>query len=127
MATDRIMRPVLQVLAAGSLLAIGFVSGAVVWDRIRLEPSAQVTLKNESGQAIRDLKLTNSTAGQKSTILLPALNQDESTTIKFFLMGEGSYQVEATLADGRLVKGGEGYVESGYQGTKVVRATEITQ
>jgi hypothetical protein len=127
MAIDRIMRPVLQVLAAGSLLAIGFVSGAVVSWTLRPVPSAQVTLKNESGQAIRDLKLTNSTGAQTSTILLPALNQGESTTIQFLLLGEGSYQVEATLADGRLVKGGEGYVESGSQDTRVVRATEISQ
>ncbi len=121
------MHPVLKVLTAGSLVTIGLVAG-VELERISrpVPPIAQVTFKNESGKAIRDLKLTNTTGGQTSTILLPALNQGESTNIQFLLVGEGSYEVEATLADGRRVKGGSGYIESGHRGTKVVRAGEIT-
>jgi hypothetical protein len=120
------MRPVLKVFAAGSLVTIGLIGGVFVGMAIQNAPIAQVTFKNESGQAVRDLKLTSSTGGQTSTILIPALNQGQSANIQFLLLGEGSYQVEATLADGRQVKGGEGYIESGHRGTEVVRAGEIT-
>jgi hypothetical protein len=121
------MHTVLKVLAAGGLVAIGLVAGIGIGTILRpVPPIAQVTFKNESGQAVRDLKLTNTTGGQTNTILLPALNQGESANIQFLLVGEGSYRVEATLADGRQVKGGEGYIESGHRGTRVVRAGEIT-
>jgi hypothetical protein len=119
------MHPVLKVFTAGGLVTIGLIAGVFVGRAIQNAPIAQVTLKNESGQAIENLKLTNTTSRQTSTILLPALNQGQSTTIQFLLVGEGSYQVEAKLADGRLVKGGEGYIESGYRGSKVVDTTAI--
>jgi hypothetical protein len=120
------MRPVLKVFTAGGLVTIGLIAGVFVGRASQNAPIAQVTLKNESGQAVRNLKLTSTTGGQTSTILLPALNQGQSANVQFLLIGEGSYQVEATLADGRQVKGGNGYVESGHRGTEVVRAEKIT-
>jgi hypothetical protein len=44
--------------------------------------------------------------------------QGKSRTVRFPVRGEGGYLVVATLADGRVLTGTEGYIESGYS-TKV--------
>jgi hypothetical protein len=122
------MQTIFKILTAVGLVAIGFGAGAKVSSELCPSPPvAQVTFKNESGQAISSLKLNTTTAGQNSTILLPSLQNGKSTNIRFFLLGEGSYQVTATLADGRVVEGGAGYVESGDKATKRIRVEGISE
>ncbi len=121
------MHTIFKVLTAMSLVSIGIAVGVRVSSEFRpLPPVAQVTFKNESGQVISNLKLNTETGGQTSTILLPSLAKGQSTDIRLFLLGEGSYQVKATLADGRVVEGGSGYVESGHRATQVVRSGGIS-
>ena len=122
------MHTIFKILTALGLIAIGFGAGVKVSSELcPIPPVAQVTFNNESGQSVSDLKLNTTTGGQNSTILLPSLENGKSTNIRFFLLGEGSYEVTATLADGRMVKGGAGYVESGHKTTKRIRAEGISE
>lgn len=120
------MRLALKTLGILTLLAIGFVGGALTAGaRHWFQPLAHITIKNDSGQDLSALTLTHSSSRFTSTVALPALKQGESTNFRFFIAGEGGYSIEAKFADGRVIKGGAGYVESGYKVTDVVGASKV--
>lgn len=120
------MRNVFRALTIAGLIGLGFVSGAITAGmRSWFQPVAHVTIENESGQDITDVKFTHVTGGIRSITQLPALRDGQSTTVHFFIAGEGGYGLDATLSDGRVLTTNGGYIESGYRTTEVVRPYSI--
>lgn len=120
------MRLFLRLLFGLVLATIFFIAGALTAGaRYWFQPLVTVTVINESGQDLKSLRLMHSSLGSKGTIDTESLRSDETRTIRFFLGGEGSYTLEATLSDGRVLNGGEGYVEAGYSSTQVISETGI--
>ncbi len=109
------------------LIAIGFAAGAITAGvRHWFQPIAHVVIKNDSGQDLSALKLTHSSGRVTSNIVLPVLKKGQSTEVRFYVAGgEGGYEVEANFADGRVLIGGEDYIESGYSITAVVGDSAI--
>jgi len=120
------MRSAIKVIALTSLVTFGFVAGALTAGmRHWFHPICHVAIKNDSGQTVSSLKFTHESGGLTSVVALPALKQGHSTEVHFFVAGEGGYQIDATLADGRVIRGGAGYIETGYKATEIVGASTI--
>jgi hypothetical protein len=117
----------LRLLFALALSAICFIAGALTArERHWFQPLVTVTLINQSDQDIKSLRLMHTTSGGKGTLEVASLRAGKSATMKFFIAGEGSYALEATLENGQVLKGGEGYVEAGYTSRHIISKTGIT-
>jgi hypothetical protein len=107
-------------------LAVGFGAGSATavlrhWG----QPVTTVQVHNVSGQAISSIVLTSRTWKSATTSELGPLAAGAQTTYKIFVAGEGSYQVRATLADGRVLEGGAGYAQAGDARTELLHADSI--
>ena len=116
----------LDVLGVLIALAVGFGAGTLTavlrhWG----QPVATVHLSNVSGQEVSDLVLVSKTWHSTTTSQLGKLPAGAQTTYKIFVAGDGSYQIRATLADGRVLEGGAGYVQSGTKSTELLHADRI--
>ena len=74
----------------------------------------EVTITNNSGQYINSLSLTYAGYTMNGVINIKPPDKDKSIIIKYFQSGEGSFTLEATLENGQILSGTEGYVEAGY-------------
>ena len=117
---SRIRRLALAV-AAVLLAAVTFGLGAVVGARQGwLQPLVSVAIQNHTGQALAGLVLSYTSSSSSGTIALSPLAVGARTTARFYLAGEGTYSVKATLANGTVLTSQEGYVEPGYTATEVL-------
>lgn len=122
-SVKKIFISVLVVLSLGASFSIGaLTAGLNDW----FQPLVHMQISNHSGQTISQLKLHVETAGVQHEIFFQPLENNKTIETKFFIRGEGGYQLEATLANGQTVSGGSGYIESGYTVKEVVRANGIT-
>jgi len=120
------MRTLLKALTFIILGIIIFSAGAVTAGlRHWFQPIASVTIRNDGSQNIMNLKFTHETGSLRSIIVLAPLAKGQSTNVRFYVAGEGGYNIEATFSDGRVINGGAGYIESGYKVTEVVSDSSI--
>ncbi|MCH7316079.1 hypothetical protein [Acinetobacter sp. ANC 3882] len=89
-------------------------------------PLVSMQISNQSGQTISVLKLHVQTTGVQHEIFFQPLENNKTIATQFFVQGEGGYRLEATLANGQIVSGGNGYIESGYTVKEVIRSNGIT-
>lgn len=113
--------------ALGAILALGgFAAGAWFasvggWGT----NAVAATLVNESGMAVLRAHVRFESCGLQGAAIVGRLEPGQRRTVRYSLCGEGSYAVEADLADGRVLKHEGGYVESGYRTEHIVRADRI--
>ena len=117
---SRIRRLALTV-AAVLLAAVAFGLGTVVGARQGWrQPLVSVAIQNHTSQALAGLVLSYTSSSSSGTIALSPLTVGARTTARFYLAGEGTYSVKATLANGTVLTSQEGYVEPGYTATEVL-------
>ncbi len=115
-----------KVLAVMAALLFTFSSGAITAGvRQWFQPIVTVDLVNRSGQPVTKLLVKVKTNGYDSEISVRALPVGERQTVRFVLAGEGSYQVNATLANGAILHGGTGYVEAGYSARETLLSNKV--
>ena len=90
------------------------------------QPIVTMQIENQSGQALRSLQVQHEGGTARSTTVLPNLAAGEVVNFRFYLRGEGSYKVSATLGDGTQLSPSEGYVESRYRVTEIIGKSQIT-
>lgn len=113
-------------LGATLFTGIGFVAGAVTaGTRGWFSPVVRVVVENRSGADVTNVVLTHRSGGRTSTILLPALKNRQSAQLRYYAGDAGGYEISATLADGRTLKGGSGYAEGGYSTSEIITASTI--
>lgn len=115
-------------IVIGSVLcaAVGFAAGAITASmRDWLQPIVHVVIENDSGEDLMNMHLIHESGGTLSTATLPALKHGQSTDLKFYVAGAGSYQIEAKFKSGRMVTGGLGYVEAGHSSKEVIGKSSI--
>jgi hypothetical protein len=120
------MRTPLKVLSIVTLAAMAFAVGAVTavvrgWG----DRAVRTQVINNSQQTVQSFTVRYTTCGSKAEVVGGPLSPGQSRTLRFPVCGEGGYVVEATLANGNVVKGTEGYVESGYSTTDTVTSRGI--
>jgi len=107
--------------------AVCFAGGALTAGvRNWFDPIVHVAIANDSGEDLAGLVLVHESAGRKSIMTLPAPRRGASTDARFVAAGEGSYRIEATFADGRVVSSGGAYVEGGYSAREVIGRSTVT-
>ncbi|EOR02374.1 MULTISPECIES: hypothetical protein [Acinetobacter] len=122
-SVKKIFIPVLVVLSLGTSFCIGaLTAGLNDW----FQPLVSMQISNQSGQTISTLKLSVKTTAVQHEIFFQPIENKKIIETQFFIQGEGGYQLEATLANGQIVSGGSGYIESGYTVKEVVRSNEIS-
>lgn len=120
------MRVATRLLFGLLLAAIFFTAGGyIAAKRGWFHPGVTVKVINESGQRITSMRVQYWSGGGKGIIEDASLQSTNAKLFQFLLGGEGSYTLEATLEDGRVLKGGEGYVENGYLCKQVISKTGI--
>lgn len=121
------LRTLLYTIILLTALLISFFIGALTaglnyW----FQPLVSMQISNYSGQTISTLKLSVKTVSVQHEIFFQPLENNKTIATQFFVQGEGGYRLEATLANGQIVSGGNGYIESGYTVKEVVRLNGIT-
>jgi hypothetical protein len=120
------MNSALRVTAFVTALALVFAAGVVTavvrqWG----QPMVTVSVENKSGGLLSNVEVAFRSTAANGVLHMPTIPHGESMLGRFYLRGEGSYTVKVTLATGRVLTSTEGYVESGYRTTEIVRETEI--
>jgi hypothetical protein len=107
--------------------AICFGAGALTAaTRHWLAPIVHVSIRNDSGEDLVKVAVVHASGGAVTTVTLPGLKHAQSTAVKFYVADPSGYRIEATFPDGRVVKGGSGYVEAGYATSEVIGKAAIT-
>jgi len=119
------MRSRYKVLISLLLALFFFAAGSIYqWLNLWSQFPVEVTFTNESGKQITHLRLTFD-SHIKGSLNLPTLAPGESIKAKYYPSGEGGFMIEATLADGQVLKHTEGYVEAGYSFDEVIASNGI--
>lgn len=83
---------------------------------------AQITLKNNSGQAIKRVILVP----ERGEVLVQKnILKGSFAVFRLPVGGESSYKLKVQLEDGKVLEGGAGYVESGYRILETVTDQKI--
>ena len=83
-----------------------------------------VSIENQSGQSLQNLKLTFQSQINGNLDIPPPQN-GKDILVKFFPWGEGSFTIEATLESGKVVHYSAGYIEAGYSVHTVITNNEF--
>ena len=124
--TERMARRnALTVLGALVLALALFVAGAFTavvrgWG----SPLVSVVVQNDATAEVRSVTLSVTSCGSTSKLAVAALAPSQRHTFRFPVCGEGGYELEAALADGRTLKS-QAYVESGYSVSEHVEPSRI--
>ena len=90
------------------------------------EPPVTVLISNQSGQEIKSVVISHNGSGGKGTLVVDPPLSGSSKTARFFVPGEGSFSIEATLENGKVLKAISGYIVSGNSLSMVITATDIS-
>ncbi len=85
-------------------------------------PSVEVNIRNESTQVIVRAVLKPE---RGPALVRENLKRGSSALIDVPISGESSYLLKIEFADGHVLEGGAGYVESGYRATETVTDDRI--
>jgi hypothetical protein len=80
---------------------------------------------NDTDLILRAVTVRFEACGSKGSMSAGELAPGQSHRLRYSVCGEGGYTVEAEFADGQVVKGGGGYVESGYVSTERISRNGI--
>jgi hypothetical protein len=86
--------------------------------------TAHVT--NGTSQGLRSVTIRFETCGKHASVSSGAVAPGESRRLRYAVCGEGGYVVEATFSDGRIIRGGGGYVETGSVSTDRISSAGIS-
>jgi len=120
------MRKTLKLFGLVVLAVVAFAAGAATavirgWG----DRAVHTQVINKSGQLVQSFTVRYTTCGSKTDVVGGPLSPGQSQTLRFPVCGEGVYVVEATLANGSVVKGAEGYIESRYSTTDTVTSKGV--
>jgi hypothetical protein len=126
--TMKTMKAISIIIGSTVFAAICFAAGALTAGaRHWFEPTVQVSIRNESGEGLAKILLVHESGGKVTTVTLPALKHGQSTDARFYVGDPSGYRLEATFLDGRVVKGGTGYVEAGSSTSEVIGKSATTR
>lgn len=111
----------LLICSAISFAAGAFTAGMRGW----LSPIVHVTIENDSGEDLANMLLRHKSDGRVTTVMFPALKNGRSVDLKYYAGNVGGYEVEVRLADGRVLRGGSGYIEGGHSSREVITRSGI--
>jgi hypothetical protein len=114
-------RRVTVIAFAGFLTCAAFAAGAFTaimrgWG----SPLVFVSVQNNTSADIRFVNLNYSSCGARNTLTIQKLPPGKAHVFQFPVCGEGGYQVEAVLQDGKTLTSSESYVERGYSSGELV-------
>ena len=112
---------------AGLIFATFFFVAGSLYDNLFLwyKKPVEVTIKNNSGQWIKSLNLAYTGYTTSGSIKIEPPNKEQSVLVKYFQSGEGGFTIEATLENGKVLRGSGGYVEAGYTINKTISSERI--
>ena len=119
------IRTAVKALGLVALVSAAFARGAVTavlrgWG----SPLVFVMVENKTMAKIRSVSLAVTTCGSTSKLAAFGLALGQTQTVRFPVCGEGGYELEAVLVDGRTLKS-KAYVESGYSVSEHVDQSRI--
>jgi hypothetical protein len=119
------MKKTLKIAAAlviaSAIFAAGFAFHAFsLW----YNSPVSVSIENQSGQSLKNLKLTFSSQ-ISGNLIIPPPQDGKEILVKFFPSGEGSFTLETTLDSGKVIKYSAGYIEAGYSVHTVITNSEL--
>ena len=120
------MKKTTVLLCALAFAIAAFAAGA--WTAIQRgwgTQSVTAIVINDTDQTLRAVTIHFEACGNKGSISGGELAPSHSHRLRYSVCGEGGYTVEAVFADGQVVKGSGGYVESGYVSTERISRNGI--
>ena len=80
-----------------------------------------VTVKNRSGQNVRELTLSH----QQGKITIADLANYRNVNLAFNSFGEGMYKIKVVFDNGKTINNHGVYVEAGYRRTEIIKLDTI--
>ena len=112
---------VLQFAAAVCAIVMAFGLGVSLGARNGwLQPVVKITVVNQTGQTLSQLRVVYTSTRTAGTVELPSLLAGERAVARFYIPGEASYRISGTQGDGTPLQANEAYVEPGYSMTEVL-------
>ena len=119
------MKKTLKIAAALLIASVIFAAGyAFHAFSFWYNSPVSVSIENQSGQSLQNLKLTFRSQISGNLDIPPPQN-GKDILVKFFPWGEGSFTLEATLESGKVVQYSAGYIEAGYSVHTVITNNEF--
>ncbi|GMT97234.1 hypothetical protein KH5H1_13530 [Corallococcus caeni] len=112
---------VLGGMVLGSALTL--IAGAVLWlhDTGPTRSWIEVRVENRTGQDVRELRIEH----DHGQIVHRPLGKGDTVALAYPVRGESSYSLIAVLEDGRQLRGGAGYIESGARTREVLEPERV--
>jgi len=114
------MKKIIKILL---ILFIGFILGALFMITCRHDPFAYITINNVSSKNIQIVKIIDES--NQNIQLIENIPDKKSENLKFYVAGEGAYQMEVIFEDNSTISGGAGYVETGYKIIENIKSDKI--
>ena len=103
-----------------------FLAGSLYqWLDLWFQKPVEVTIINNSGQYIKSLNLTYTGHTLSGSISIKPPDKEQSVLVKYYQSGEGGFTIEATLENGKVLRGNGGYIEAGYTINKTISSERI--
>ncbi|MCY1034960.1 hypothetical protein OV207_26170 [Corallococcus sp. BB11-1] len=105
----------------GAVLTL--VTGVVLWLQETGPRRAQIEVRveNHTGQDVQEVRLEHADGQVVHRLLL----KGDSLAMSYVPRGESSYRLLAVLEDGRELRGGAGYIESGARTREVLEPERV--
>ena len=122
----KVPRWIIKTFAGLIFATFFFLAGSFYqWLDLWFEEPVEVTITNNSGQYIESLSLAYSGHAMSGSISVKPPDKEQSILVKYYQSGEGHFTIEATLENGKVLRGNSGYIEEGYLINKTITSKEI--
>ena len=117
---------IIKAFAGLLFAAFFFLAGSLYqWLDLWFQKPVEVTITNDSSQDIKSLNLAYTGNSMSGVISIKPPARDQSVLVKYYQSGEGSFSIEATLENGKTLRGKGGYIEAGYSIDKTISSEGI--
>jgi hypothetical protein len=121
------MKTSVAVVSALASASVAFAAGA--WTAMRSgwgSRTVVANIVNDTDRTVRSIAVHFETCGGTGTVPGGELPPGASRQLRYSVCGEGAYSIEASFADGSVLRGSEGYVEVGYVSIDRIKPDRIT-
>ena len=122
----KVPRWIIKTFAGLIFATFFFLAGSFYqWLDLWSQELVEVTITNNSGQYIKSLSLAYTGYTMSGSISIKPPAKEQSILVKYYQSGEGGFTIEATLENGKVLRGNSGYIEAGYSINKTISSKEI--
>lgn len=108
-------------MVLGAVLTLIAVVALWLHDTGPTRAGIEVRVENRTGQDVREVRVEH----DRGQVIYRAMGKGDTVALAYPVLGESSYSLIAVLEDGRELRGGAGYIESGARTREVLEPERV--